>query len=168
MCLSTHTFFYYVEEFLASKRIIIKWHDQVYAMNFAERLTPVCKMLIKLCIVCFEIVCVCLNDILYILLWLNLGLWNLAYMYGCMYVCMYICVYVCMYVCMYMHIYVCMYCVCVCMRVCTYICMYICVYVCMYVCMCVYVCMCISVTWLITKWGGGIKIDLGYKELKFT
>ena len=37
-------------------------------MNFAEHLNPLCKMLIKLCSVCFEIVCACLYDILYIVL----------------------------------------------------------------------------------------------------
>ena len=55
----------------------------------------------------------------------------------------------------------------------TYVCMYVCTYVCMYVCMyyvCTYVCtvrmyVCISVTWLITRGGGGSKIDLRYKEL---
>ena len=49
-----------------------------------------------------------------------------------------------------------------------YVCMYVCVYIYMYVWMyaCMYVC--ISVTWLITRGGGGSKIDLGYKELQFT
>jgi hypothetical protein len=43
-------------------------NEQVYEQNCAECLNPVCKMLIKLYSVCFEIVCICWYDAFHMLM----------------------------------------------------------------------------------------------------